>query len=119
MGNLDSERDFSDVRDMVRAYWLAVHKGEPGEVYNIGSGTGITIRELLDRLLTLASVDVDVRIDPDRLRPSDVVKLLGDSTKFRLTTGWEPHIHLDQTIADLLEYWRERIRLGRPAVPAP
>jgi len=110
VGNLDSVRDFTDVRDMVRAYWLAATKGRPGEVYNIASGTGITIRAMLDKLLALSKIAVKVEVDPARLRPSDVVTLIGDCSKFRADTGWEPRIPFDRTLADLLDYWRERVR---------
>ena len=96
----------ADVRDMVRAYWLAAEKGEPGEVYNIASGEGITIRAMLDRLLALSSAKVSVEPDPARMRPSDVVVLLGDASKFRAATGWEPRIALERTLADTLDYWR-------------
>jgi len=115
VGNLDSVRDFTDVRDMVRAYWLAVEKGEPGEVYNIASGHGITIREMLDRLLAKSRVAVRVETDPKRLRPSDVEVLLGDATKFRAATGWEPRIPLEQTLADSLDFWRGRFAARRAA----
>lgn len=111
VGNLDSIRDFTDVRDMVRAYCFAVERAEPGEVYNIASGQGITIRELLDRILALSSVRIEVQVDPERLRPSDVEILIGDASKFRQATGWEPQISLDQTIRDTLEYWRSRVAL--------
>ncbi len=110
VGNLDSVRDFTDVRDMVRAYWLAATKGRPGEVYNIASGKGITIRAMLDKLLALSKIAVKVEVDPARLRPSDVVTLIGDCSKFRADTGWEPRIPFDQTLVDLLDYWRERVR---------
>jgi GDP-4-dehydro-6-deoxy-D-mannose reductase len=109
VGNLDAVRDFTDVRDMVRAYWLAVTRGKPGEVYNIATGSGITIQELLDRLLALSTAEVEVEVDPERLRPSDVEILIGDSSKFRADTGWEPEIPLDQTLQDILNYWRERL----------
>lgn len=109
VGNLDAQRDFTDVRDIVRAYWLTVEKGEVGEVYNLASGVAISIREMLDRLLGLSKCEVRIEIDTDRLRPSDVEILLGDSTKFRDRTGWEPCIPFDQTLQDLLDYWRERI----------
>lgn len=111
VGNLDSIRDFTDVRDMVRAYWLAVERAEPGEVYNIASGRGITIRELLDRILALSNVRIRVEVDPERLRPSDVEILIGDASKFREVTGWEPGISLEQTIRDTLAYWRARLAL--------
>ncbi len=112
VGNLDAVRDFTDVRDMVRAYWLAVTKATPGEVYNIASGNGITIRELLDRLIELCKVSVEIEVDPDRLRPSDVEILVGDNSKFRQETGWEPRIPFDQTLADILDYWRQKIAAG-------
>lgn len=116
VGNLDAVRDFTDVRDMVRAYWLAVTKGKPGEVYNIASGQGITIRELLDRLIALADVKVTIEQDPERMRPSDVEILLGDASKFRRDTGWEPQIPFDQTLRDTLDYWREKIAVERSLV---
>ena len=111
VGNLDAVRDFTDVRDMVRAYWLATQRAKPGEVYNIATGSGITIRAMLDKLLALAKVEVKVETDPARLRPSDVEVLIGDSSKFRADTGWEPRIPFDQTLADLLDYWRARTAL--------
>ena len=109
VGNLDSQRDFTDVRDMVRAYWLAVTKAKPGEVYNVASGKAVTIRELLDRLLALSDTEVDVQVDPERLRPSDVEILLGDFSKFHADTGWEPTIPLEQTLKDTLDFWRQRL----------
>ena len=109
VGNLDAIRDFTDVRDMVRAYWLAVNKAKPGEVYNICSGVGITIRELLDRLLALSTAKVTVETDPERLRPSDVEILLGDASKFKADTGWEPKVPFEQTLTDILDYWREQL----------
>jgi GDP-4-dehydro-6-deoxy-D-mannose reductase len=109
VGNLDAVRDFTDVRDMVRGYVLATQKGKPGEVYNLASGKAITIRAMLDKLLALAKVEVKVETDPARLRPSDVEVLIGDYSKFHADTGWEPKIPFDQTLEDLLNYWRQRI----------
>jgi GDP-4-dehydro-6-deoxy-D-mannose reductase len=109
VGNLEAIRDFTDVRDMVRAYWLALEHGEPGEVYNIASGRGYTIRQVLDTLLDLAHVKVEVREDPARLRPSDVQVLLGDASRLHRISGWEPTIPFDVTMKDLLEYWRQRV----------
>ncbi|MEJ2085575.1 MAG: GDP-mannose 4,6-dehydratase, partial [Acidobacteriota bacterium] len=94
VGNLDSQRDFTDVRDTVRASWLAVQKGRPGEVYNIATGKAITIRELLERLLALSDAEVELQVDADRLRPSDVEILLGDYSKLEADTGWRPQIPL-------------------------
>jgi GDP-4-dehydro-6-deoxy-D-mannose reductase len=96
---------------MVRAYWLAVVRGRPGEVYNVATGVGIRIRDLLDRLIALSGVAVRVEVDPARLRPSDVEILVGDSSRFRADTGWEPRIPFDQTLSDVLDFWRAR--LGR------
>jgi GDP-4-dehydro-6-deoxy-D-mannose reductase len=109
VGNLEAKRDFTDVRDMARAYWLSLEKGEAGEVYNLGTGKTYSIKEILDMLLSISGVDVKIEVDPDRLRPSDVPVLLSDSSKFRQLTGWEPQIPFDQSLRDLLEYWRERV----------
>ena len=115
VGNIEAIRDFTDVRDMVRAYWLAVNHGKPGEVYNIATGNGIRIRELLDRIIALSNVEVKIEVDPDRLRPSDVEILIGDSSKFRADTGWEPRIPFEQTLRDLLAYWRRTLTLRKQA----
>jgi GDP-4-dehydro-6-deoxy-D-mannose reductase len=104
---MEAIRDFTDVRDMVRAYWLAVTKARPGEVYNIATGHGIHIREMLDLVLSFSRVEVRTEVDPSRLRPSDVEILIGDSSKFRADTGWEPRIPFAQTVRDLLDYWRK------------
>ena len=108
-GDLSSKRDWSDVRDFVKAYWLAAEKGTPGEVYNIGSGKALEVREMLDMLLGMSDIKVEVRSDPTRLRPSDVKVLVCDSTKFRKLTGWKNEIPFKQTLKDLLDYWRERV----------
>jgi GDP-4-dehydro-6-deoxy-D-mannose reductase len=108
VGNLEARRDFTDVRDVVRAYWLALEKGEPGEVYNIASGRAWTIREMLDLLLTMSSAKIKVEPDATRMRPSDVPVLVGDASKFRKRTGWTPEIPFERTMRDLLAYWRER-----------
>jgi len=106
VGNLDAKRDFTDVRDMVEGYWLALEKGVPGEVYNLCSGKAYSIREVLDLLLGMTKCKIEVRQDPKRLRPSDVPVLLGDNSKFRKATGWEPRIPFEKTLADSLDYWR-------------
>ncbi len=108
VGNLGSIRDFTDVRDMVRAYWLALEKCEPGEVYNICRGQGWTIQQVLDTLLGMTKVKIEVRADPARLRPSDVPVLVGDNTRFVKATGWQPAIPFEQTLRDMLEFWRAR-----------
>jgi GDP-4-dehydro-6-deoxy-D-mannose reductase len=108
VGNLEARRDFTDVRDMVKAYWLALEKGEPGEVYNICTGSDLTIRKVLDHLLSLTKTRIEVRQDPARLRPSDVPVLQGDNTRFVRATGWRPEIPFQRTLLDMLEYWRAR-----------
>ena len=108
VGNLEAKRDFTDVRDMVKAYVLALEKCEPGEVYNICRGQCWTIREMLDMLLAMSTVKIEVKQDPARLRPSDVQILLGDNSKFVAATGWQPVIPFEQTLRDMLEYWRAR-----------
>ncbi len=110
VGDLSPERDFTDVRDIVRAYWLCLEHCTPGEVYNIASGKAYRIQEVLDILLSHSDVDIEVRQDPARLRPSDVPLLLGDNSRFVGATGWQPEIPFEQTAKDLLEYWRERVR---------
>ncbi|MFA5054970.1 MAG: GDP-mannose 4,6-dehydratase [Dehalococcoidia bacterium] len=109
VGNLESRRDFTDVRDMVRAYLLAVEKCEPGEVYNICSGNAVKISEMLDLLLSMTKKKIKVKQDPDRIRPSDVELLQGDYSKFKKQTGWKPKIPFEKTMEDLLNYWRERV----------
>lgn len=109
VGNLEARRDFTDVRDMVRAYWLCLEKGKEGEVYNIGTGKTYSMKEILEKLLAISQTDVKIEVDPRRLRPSDVPVLLADSSKFRKLTGWEPSIPFHQTLRDLLDYWRERV----------
>jgi len=110
-GNLDAIRDFTDVRDMVRAYFLATEKCDPGEVYNICTGKGHKISDVLGKLVSL-STNKDIKLvqDPFRMRPSDVPILVGDCSKFTALTGWEPKIdYLNQTLEDTLDYWRERV----------
>ena len=107
VGNLEAKRDFTDVRDMVRAYWLAIQKCETGEVYNICSERAVQIRELLNNLLKLSSKQIEVMKDPQRMRPSDNPILQGSSSKFKEKCGWKPEISLDKTLKDILEYWRK------------
>jgi GDP-4-dehydro-6-deoxy-D-mannose reductase len=109
VGNLDAKRDWLDVRDVVRAYWMAMNQCIPGEDYVIASGVSRSIREMLMFLLSLTDCKIDIQTDPQRLRPSDVELLLGDSSKFRAATGWKPEIDFEQTMSDLLDYWRARL----------
>ncbi len=109
VGNVEARRDFTDVRDMVRAYWLTLERGTPGEVYNLCSGKDYAISTVLDMLRKMAKVPFEIKVDESRLRPSDVPLLLGDNTKFRKATGWEPRIPFEKTLEDTLIYWRERV----------
>jgi GDP-4-dehydro-6-deoxy-D-mannose reductase len=115
VGNLAARRDYSDVRDIVRGYWLLLERGEPGEVYNLCSGRSWAIQEILDFLLRQTSVSgIAVKEDPARLRPSDVPNLCGDASKMRTALGWKPEIPFEQTLLDTLVYWRRRIKAASP-----
>jgi GDP-4-dehydro-6-deoxy-D-mannose reductase len=109
VGNLDAKRDYTDVRDMVVGYLLAVEKCDPGEVYNICSGSAIRIGDMLEMLLSHSKIKVKITEDPARMRPSDVPVLIGDNTRFIQKTGWKQTISFEKTMADLLNYWRERV----------
>ena len=109
VGNLETIRDFTDVRDIVEAYWLAVEKCTPGEVYNISSQKGYRIKDILDILLGKTKINIEIKVDPQRLRPSDVPVLIGDSEKFRQKTSWQPKIDFEQTLEDLLSFWRQHL----------
>jgi GDP-4-dehydro-6-deoxy-D-mannose reductase len=110
VGNLRARRDYTDVRDIVRGYWRLLEDGEPGEVYNLCSGRAWAIQDILDFLLGQATVRPVVKEDPTRLRPSDVPVLIGNASKVRKAVGWEPQIPFEQTLTDLLQFWRERVR---------
>jgi len=107
-GNLAVRRDYSDVRDVARAYVLLMEKGRKGEVYNICSGRTVSLGEALEILLSLSKFRVEVRQDPSKLRKTDIPFLGGDCSKLRGETGWAAGIPLEQTLSDLLEYWRAR-----------
>jgi GDP-4-dehydro-6-deoxy-D-mannose reductase len=110
VGNLDVARDFTDARDMVRAYRLALVAGVPGEVYNLGRGRSVRIAEMVDELMALCRVHVEIRIDPALVRPSDTPRQEADTRKFRALTGWEPSIPWHTTLRDTFEYWRKKVR---------
>lgn len=106
VGNLEAKRDFTDVRDIVKAYLLLIGKGVSGEVYNIGSGISYSAKEILDALLERASCKITIKIDPDKMRPSDMPDIVCDNTKLINLTGWKPEITLKRTLSDTLDYWR-------------
>lgn len=107
VGNLKARKDFTDVRDIVRAYRLLGEKGEPGEVYNIGSGKSVEIQEILDLLLSLSEKKIAVEIDKELYRPIDTPDIYCDSTKLNNLTGWKPEIPLETTLKDTLDYFRK------------
>jgi GDP-4-dehydro-6-deoxy-D-mannose reductase len=109
VGNLDVVRDFTDVRDVVRGYRLLAHRGAPGEIYNLGSGRGTRLADALETLTALARAPIEVFVDPARVRPVDQPLLVADPSKLRAATGWEPRLSMAQTLADMLEYWRDVI----------
>jgi len=114
VGDLTPRRDYSDVRDIVRGYWLLLERGEPGEVYNLCSGHSWSIQQVLDFVLNLSTVKgIEVKTDPARLRPSDVMILEGDPTKMHKATGWKVEISFERTLTELLDYWRQRTRASR------
>ncbi len=106
VGNLEARRDFTDVRDIARGYWLALEKGRSGEVYNLCSGSSHRIRDVLDMLVAMSGLTVEIAQEPSRMRPSDVPHLEGDNAKFAADTGWKPVIPFEQTLRDLLDFWR-------------
>ena len=109
VGNLDVARDFTDVRDIARAWRLAALHGRPGEAYNVCSGHPTPIRRILELLLEKTSIKVEVRTDPSLLRTGEIQSLYGDRTLFCQATGWQPEIQLEQTLTDLLQWWRKAV----------
>ena len=109
VGNLDIVRDFTDVRDVVRAYRLLALAGQPGEIYNLGSGRGTRLADALDTLRSRAKAPIEVFVDPARVRPVDQPLLVADASKLRAAVGWEPSFAIEQTLSDMLDYWRKSI----------
>jgi GDP-4-dehydro-6-deoxy-D-mannose reductase len=109
VGNLEAIRDFTDVRDIVRGYWLSLTKCHKAEAYNLCSGKGYSIRELLDILLSFSKAKISIKKDKSRLRPADITVLVGDYSKFFWQTKWRPRIPIQKTLGDILAYWRERV----------
>lgn len=109
VGNLEARRDFSDVRDLVGAYWLLLRKGAPGEAYNVCGGSDRSIAEVLGSLLSMSEAPIRVEVDPERLRKSDIPVLRGDNGKMREVAGWAPDRPLEETLKDVLDWWREEL----------
>ena len=112
VGNLSARRDFTDVRDVVRAYAMLVKDGKRGETYNVGRGHAVAIQEILERIVALSDKDIEVRVDESKLRPVDVPIIEPDITKIRETVGWEPEIELETTLNETLEYWRRETKIN-------
>ena len=115
VGDLSARRDFTDVRDVVRAYRLLVERGEPGEVYNVCSGVDLAVQDLADQLVAQAKVPLQLEVDPELLRPVELPVLRGSHDRLTRATGWEPEIPISQTLTDLLEDWRARVAVEEPA----
>jgi GDP-4-dehydro-6-deoxy-D-mannose reductase len=109
VGNLSAKRDFTDVRDIVKAYSLLIEKGKSGEIYNIGSGKAISIREVLAMILSLSATEISIEQDDSRLRPSDTPVIEADISRLTELTGWKPKISLRDTLSDMLDGWRMSI----------
>jgi len=110
VGNIEVKRDFSDVRDVVRAYFLLMKKGKRGEVYNICSEKAVSLKNILAVFLSNSSSGISVEADPKKFRKADIPVLVGSSQKLRKDTEWKPEIPLEKTLLDLLEYWRKRMK---------
>ena len=114
VGNVTTRRDFTDVRDVVRAYRLLIERGDPGAVYNVCSGVDQSIDGIARRLLQLSTAELSLVVDPHEQRKVDVPVLRGDAHALRVATGWGPEIELDVTLREVLEFWRERVRVSVP-----
>ena len=110
VGNLSAKRDFSDVRDVVKAYQLILEKGIPGEPYNVCSGSAISIEQMLDILLSYSKIKISIEVDPEKFRPVDMPLLLGSPEKLTQDTGWKPVYNVHRTLQDLLDYWRYKLK---------
>lgn len=113
VGNLDVRRDFTDVRDVVRAYVLLVRKGQAGETYNIGSGHVVKIGDILQMIPDQSVARIRIEVDSEKLRPADVPVMEADISKVQRLTGWKPKISPEQTIGDMLGYWRQMVKDSR------
>ena len=117
VGQLDAARDFTDVRDVVRAYALAINQGQSGSVYNVCTGQAYSMKVILNKLVALSKVPIDIRVDTGRLRPTEIPALVGDYRRLREQTGWEPLISLDQSLRDALDGWRQHVSAQLANIP--
>ncbi len=111
VGNLAPLRDFSDVRDVVKAYWMLAMQGKPGESYNICSGKPVAIQDLLDKLIELSTEQIEIKQDPARMKPIDVPYQVGDNSRLVNEIGWKPEFTLEDSLRATLDYWRENVAL--------
>jgi GDP-4-dehydro-6-deoxy-D-mannose reductase len=110
-GDLNVIRDFSDVRDVVKAYYLLLQKGKKGEIYNVGSGNGYNLADLLNKIIVLVAIKIEVKRDPSKMRPVEIMELVADISKIVQDTGWKNSYSMDETMKDLLNYWRLKINI--------
>lgn len=108
VGNINISRDFSDVRDVVKAYKLLMERGKKNQIYNISSGTAVSLKEILDKILSFSPISIQIEKDKKRLRKADISELWGDNSKILKETSWKPEIPLEKTLKDLLDYWRSQ-----------
>jgi len=109
VGNLEAKRDFTDVRDVVQAYYLAMTKGTYGEIYNICSGKSYLIKDILNSFLAISKIKIEVKQDPEKMRPIKIPVQVGDNSKFVKQTGWQPKISIKESLKDIMDYWRKKV----------
>jgi GDP-4-dehydro-6-deoxy-D-mannose reductase len=115
VGNLQAQRDFLPVEDVVSAYLALAERGHPGLAYNVGSGIVRSIEDILEQLLALARISITIRTDPARLRPADVPRLIADTSRLRAHTSWQPTVDFTHALSRTLDYWREKVGTGEIA----
>ena len=114
VGNLDSSRDFLDVRDVAKAYWHIMNEGKPGRAYNVCSGNPVKISSLLEMLISLSTrEDIEIKLDKDKFRPIDIPTVFGDNSRLTAETEWQPQYTLEDSLGDILDWWREKINKGK------
>ena len=114
VGNLDSSRDFLDVRDVAKAYWHIMNRGRPGEAYNVCSGKPVKVSTLLEMLISLSTREnIEIKLDKDKFRPIDIPTIFGDNSRLMTVTGWQPEYSLEDSLSDSLDWWRNKINPGK------
>ena len=114
VGNLDSSRDFLDVRDVAKAYWHIMNRGKSGQAYNVCSGKPVKVSTLLEMLIALSTrEDIEIKLDKEKFRPIDIPIMFGDNTRLVTMTGWQPEYSLEDSLNDILDWWRNKINPGK------